>query len=113
VPDPPQLLDPHKIFSKTAPDGKCRPGLQYEIEALCHSRTSAPGNPDEWKGPLGDADGSRDIVELQVGLKVHMDGTRVGRKHSVTSDVPGADFRGKGKGIDLVRTSPHITGRRR
>jgi hypothetical protein len=100
APDPPQLLNPHKIFSKTAPNSKRKPGWQYEIEASGDSGTSAPGNPDELKGPPGYADGSRDIVELQAGSKVRMDGTGVGRKRAATSDAPGADSRGKGKGID-------------
>jgi hypothetical protein len=105
VQDPPQLLDPHKIFSKTAPDGKHKPGWQYEVKASGDSRTSAPGNPDESKAPPGYADASRDIIELQAGSKGCMDGTRVGRKRSATSDASGADSRGKGKGIDYLASS--------
>jgi hypothetical protein len=93
------------MFSKTAPNGKCKPGWQYEIEVAGDSGTSAPGIPDESKGPPGDADGSRDIVELQVSSKVHMDGTGVGRKCTATSDAPGADSRGKGKGVDRLASS--------
>jgi hypothetical protein len=104
-PDPPQLLNPHKIFSKTAPDGKRKPGWQYEIEASGNSGTPAPEKPDVSKGPPGYADGSRDIVELQAGSKVRMDGTGVGRKRAATSDAPGADSRGKGKGIDRLASS--------
>jgi hypothetical protein len=87
VSNPPQLLDPHKIFSKTVPDSKCRPGWQYEIEAAGDSRTSALGIPDKLKGPPGDTDGSRDIIELQVGSKVCMDETRVGRKCMVKHNI--------------------------
>ena len=91
--DPPKLLSPHAIFSKTAPDGKRRPGWQYQVDGeSANVPSEAPGVSG------GQFDGPRDIDVHQTGSKTRMVKSSAGRKRAATSDAPGDAFRGKSSG---------------
>jgi hypothetical protein len=92
-PEPPKLLSPHAIFSKTAPDGTWKPGWQYLVDG------ESADVPSEMPGVSGsqfesvDAPGALDVH--QTGSKTHMVNPSAGRKRSATSDAPGDAFQGK------------------
>jgi hypothetical protein len=91
--EPPKLLSPHAIFSKTAPDGKRKPGWQYQVDVeSVNVPSEAPGVSG---GQLESVDGPRDVDVRQVGSKTRMVNSSSGRKRSATSDAPGDAFRGK------------------